>query len=681
LFEVLDRTLWKLTSHNPVKLLRELSPERAATAAADPSFHRRYDAVLLAFDDYVEPRSTWFARKHPELSDTLIAYFSAEFGLHKSVPIYSGGLGILAGDHCKEASDLGLPLVGIGFLYPQGYFHQRISADGWQQAWYEPLTVADAPIRPALLPNGDRVLIQVPLDGRTIDVAVWQIAVGRVSLFLMDTDVESNAPWDRELCARLYGGDQENRILQEILLGIGGVRVLRALGLQPTVWHANEGHAAFLMFERLRECHDSGLSFDAAVEAVRASTVFTTHTPVPAGHDAFPLSLMEKYFVQFYTGLGISREQFLQLGTAEHGNDAAFNMTVLAMKLSGQRNAVSRVHGEISRKMWAHLWPDMPVERVPITSVTNGVHAATWVAPEMRQLYAKHLGPDWMARHNDPAVWERVADIPDGELWSVRSMLKSKLLAHVNERARRRWINGQVDPSQVIASGTLLEPQTLTIGFARRFATYKRATLLFHDLERLKRLLQDPWRPVQIIFAGKAHPADEPGKYFIHEVYSLAKQHDIGGHIAFVEEYDIHTAKFLIHGVDVWLNTPRPPLEACGTSGQKAALNGVPHLSVLDGWWAEGYNGANGWAIGGREFIADPVIQDKSDAESLFKILEEEVVPLYYTRDADGIPRGWLGVVRETIHSVAPRFCARRMVEEYTDTLYVPASQQSLSRK
>jgi len=679
LFENLDRTLWKLTSHNPVKLLRELSPERAHGASTDPGILRQYKSMLLSFDGYMNARDTWFAKQYPDQGESLITYFSAEFGLHQSIPIYSGGLGILAGDHCKEASDLGLPLAGIGFLYPQGYFHQRISADGWQQARYEPFEAADAPIRPALLPNGERLLIQVPLDGRIIDVAIWQVCVGRASLYLMDTDVESNAPWDRELSARLYGGDQEMRILQEIVLGIGGVRTIRALGLRPTVWHVNEGHAAFLTLERLREFRVSGMGFEEAIEAVRSSNVFTTHTPVPAGHDAFPFHLMEKYFTTFTEQLGISREQFLQLGCAPGGNDAAFNMTVLGLQMSGFRNGVSVLHGEISRRMWRHLWPEIPDSKVPITSVTNGIHLPTWIAPEMRQLYAKYLGPGWESRQDDPAVWERIGEIPDADLWNTRLALKRKLLGYINEGARRHWIDGRMDPSQVLASGTLLDPDALTIGFARRFATYKRATLLFRDLERLKRLLQDRWRPVQIIFAGKAHPADEPGKYFIHEVYKLARDHGIGGHIAFVEEYDIHTAKFLIHGVDVWLNTPRPPLEACGTSGQKAALNGIPHLSILDGWWAEGYNGGNGWAIGGREFNPNAEVQDAADAETLFKILEEEVVPLYYQQDADGVPRGWISMVRETIRSISPRFCARRMVREYTEQLYVPASQQRLS--
>ena len=681
LFEALDRTLWKLTSHNPVKLLRELSPERAQSASTDPAILRRYEAVLLAFDAYMTAGDTWFARQHPEMAEGLVAYFSAEFGLHQSIPIYSGGLGMLSGDHCKEASDLGIPLVGIGFLYPQGYFHQQISADGWQQAWYVPFATDEAPIRPALLPSGERLLIQVNLDGRMIHVAVWQVCVGRVCLYLMDTDVEANAPWDRELSARLYGGDQEMRILQEIILGLGGVRVLRALGLRPTVWHANEGHATFLTLERLRELRDAGLSIDDAVEAVRSSTVFTTHTPVPAGHDAFPFHLMEKYFTPFCELLGISREEFLRLGCAPGTMETAFNMTVLGLQLSGHRNAVSHRHGEISRRMWAFVWPGTPKDKIPITSVTNGIHVPTWIAPEMREVYSKYLGPDWMARHDDPALWERLADIPDHTLWNTRMALKRKLLGYVNERARSQWIQRRIDPSQVLASGTLLEPDALTIGFARRFATYKRATLLFRDLERLKRLLQDRWRPVQIIFAGKAHPADEPGKYFIHQVYALAKDHELGGHIAFVEEYDMHTAKFLVHGVDVWLNTPRPPQEACGTSGQKAALNGVPHLSTLDGWWVEGYNGANGWAIGGREFNPDPAAQDAADAEALFKTLEQEVVPLFYNRDADGIPRGWLHMVRETIRSVTPRFCARRMVREYAERLYVPAMQQSMTRR
>jgi starch phosphorylase len=681
LFEALDRTLWKLTSHNPVKLLREVSPKRALSASADPAILRRYEAVLFAFDEYMSARDTWFARHHPDKAENLIAYFSAEFALHQSIPIYSGGLGILAGDHCKEASDLGVPLVGIGFLYTQGYFHQRISADGWQQAWYEPFSRVDAPIRPALLPNGERLLIQVNLAGRTIQAAVWQLYVGRVSLFLLDTDVEANAPWDRDLSARLYGGDQEMRILQEIILGIGGVRALRALGLQPTVWHANEGHTAFLTLERLREYRDAGLSVKEAIEAVQSSTVFTTHTPVPAGHDTFPFHLIEKYFTSLYEHLGLSREDFMRLGCAPGATDSAFNMTVLGLQLSGFRNGVSRRHGEISRRMWASVWPAAPEDRVPITSVTNGIHVPTWIASEIRALYSKYLGPDWVAHHDDPTLWERVADIPDPELWNIRMALKRKLFGYMNERARRLWIQGRIEPSQVLASGTLLDPDALTIGFARRFATYKRATLLFKDLERLKRLLQDPWRPVQIIFAGKAHPDDDLGKYFIHEVYSLAKDHGLGGHIAFVEEYDMYTAKFLIQGVDVWLNTPRSPQEACGTSGQKAALNGVPNLSVLDGWWAEGYNGANGWAIGGREFNPDPMVQDAADADALFKLLEQEVVPLFYTRDGDGVPRGWLGVVRETIRSVVPRFCARRMVREYAEQLYVPAAQQSLSRR
>ena len=681
LFETLDRTLWKLTSHNPVRLLRELSLDRAVAAAADPSFHRRYDAVLLAFDDYMEARDTWFARTHPELADSVIAYFSAEFGLHHSIPIYSGGLGVLAGDHCKEASDLGVPLVGIGFLYPQGYFHQRISADGWQQAWYEPLAFGDAPIRPSVHPNGERVLIQVPLDGRTIDVSVWQVAVGRVSLYLMDTDVESNPPWDRELSARLYGGDQENRILQEIVLGIGGVRVVRALGLRPAVWHANEGHAAFLMLERLREHREAGLSFEDAVQAVRASTIFTTHTPVSAGHDAFPLSLMEKYFTPFCTSLSISREQFMQFGFVPGSNETAFNMTVLALQLSGHRNAVSRRHGETSRQMWSHLWPGTPPEEVPIVSVTNGVHVPTWVAPEMRQLYAKYLGPDWVAHHNDPALWERVADIPDGELWNTRLALKLKLLGHINEGVRRRWIHGQLDPSQVLASGTLLQPQTLTIGFARRFATYKRATLIFHDLERLKRLLQDPWRACADHLRGKGPSGRRTGKVF-HSRSLLTSQGS--------RDRRPHRLRRRVRHAHRQVPDPRL---GCLAEYASITARGVWYQRRKSGAQRRPASQCAGRLVGRRvqrgEWMGDrwtrlqpgPGCAGRSRCGSLVSNPGERGGPAVLR---SGCRRGaarLARVVRETIRSAVPRFCARRMVQEYTEKLYVPASQQSLSRR
>jgi starch phosphorylase len=675
LFATIDHTLWQITHHNPVAVLRQVDHDRLRTLAHDPAFLRQYDAVMIAFDTAMTARDTWFAGVAPEWGQAPVAYFSAEFGIHSSLPIYGGGLGILAGDHCKEASDLGVPLVGIGFMYPQGYFHQRLSVDGRQEAVYEYLDRAEAPLTPAFTPEGKRCLVAVPIDQRQIYVTVWYVRVGRSSLYLMDTDVEENAPWDRELSARLYGGDLEMRILQEIILGIGGVHVLRTLGITPRVWHLNEGHAAFVTIERLRELVTTGLSFSEAVAEVQRTTVFTTHTPVPAGHDAFSFLLIDKYFHNYWSQLGLDRERFLSLGHHRESWGDTFHMTVLALHLSGWRNGVSKTHAEVSRRMWQPLWPDTPVEQVPISAVTNGVHTPTWIAPELAQLYDKHLGPDWMKHHDNPALWQRIYDIPDDDLWWVHVRLKHKLISFVRESARKLWREEKRDPVQVIASGALLDPEALTIGFARRFATYKRATLLLQDLVRLKIIMHDRWRPVQIVFAGKAHPADEPGKHLIHQVYALAKEYDLGGQIAFIEDYDMHVAKFLVQGVDVWLNNPIPPLEASGTSGQKAALNGVPNLSVADGWWYEGYNGGNGWTISTTDPHVDAGARDGHDARSLYRLLEDEIVPLYYQRDTDGVPRGWIRVVKEAICSIAPLFSARRMVKEYVERFYLPATR------
>jgi starch phosphorylase len=676
LFAVIDQTLWSLTAHNPVKLLREVNPERLQALAQDPLFLRRYDAVILAFDTDLKAPNTWLARSAPELAETTVAYFSAEFGIHSSLPIYGGGLGILAGDHCKEASDLGVPLIGVGFMYPQGYFHQRLSVDGRQDAVYEYLDRTKAPLTPALTPEGDRCQVAIPIDDRHIHVQVWHVQVGRSSLYLMDTDVEDNAPWDRELSARLYGGDLEMRILQEILLGIGGVRVLRTLGVHPQIWHLNEGHAAFVALERIREFVAAGFSFSQAMAEVRRTTVFTTHTPVPAGHDAFSFLLVDRYLHTYWEQLGLDRDRFLALGAYREPWGEVFHMTVLALHMAQWCNGVSKTHGEVSRRMWQPLWPDTPVAQVPISAVTNGVHTPTWIAPELDQLYGKYLGPDWTKQHDDLALWRRVYDIPDDELWNVRVQLKHKLISFVRERARDLWRKERRDPVQVLASGALLDPEALTIGFARRFATYKRATLLLQDLARLQTLLQDRWRPVQILFAGKAHPADEPGKHLIHQVYALAKEYDLGGQVAFVEDYDMHVAKFLVQGVDIWLNNPIPPLEASGTSGQKAALNGVPNLSVADGWWCEGYNGGNGWVIAVSDSDSESAERDARDARTLYQLLESEIVPLYYQRDADGVPRGWMRVVKEAICSITPLFSARRMVKEYVERFYQPAARE-----
>ncbi len=675
LFEAVDRPLWRQTHHNPVAILRQVSIERFKELAEDPTFLRQYEGVLKQFDHEHGPRETWLKSHYPDLCEKTIAYFSAEFGLHNSLPIYSGGLGLLAGDHCKEAGELGLPLVGIGFLYPQGYFHQKIETDGSQSANYRPLDISRVAIEPAVFPSESERLVAVQIESRTVYIAVWQVQVGRARLYLMDTDVEQNAPWDRELSARLYGGDRELRIRQEIVLGIGGVRVLRALGIHPGVWHCNEGHTAFQMLERIREKVADGASFDEAAEAIRKTTIFTTHTPVPAGHDAFPSNLIEKYFSDYWPLLGIDQARFWSLGGHQESWGEAFNMTVLALGLSKRRNAVSRLHGEVSRKMWHHLWPDLKADAVPITSITNGIHVPTWIAPEIKILYRKHIAPDWSERQDDPVLWQLVKDIPDKDLWEIRRKLKLKLLGFIRERARRSWIKDRADPIQLIAAGTLLDPDTLTLGYARRFAAYKRSTLVFHDMERLKRILLNQRRPVQIIFAGKAHPADDHGKHLLQSIYNLAKDSGLAGHIAFVENYDMHVAHFLVQGVDVWLNTPRAPLEASGTSGMKAALNGVPQLGILDGWWPEGYNGSNGWVFGktATELQENSEENDGADAEDLYRVLETQIAPLYYLRDTDGVPRGWIELVKETIRSIAPTFSMRRVVKEYTEKLYAPA--------
>jgi starch phosphorylase len=677
LFKRLDRTLWKQTTHRPVKMLSEMTPEQIRRATDDPLFRRAYNAVLMHFDRDTQSEDLWFPTHYPELMDRPVAYFSFEFGLHQSLPIYSGGLGILSGDHCKEASDLGLPFVGVGFLYPQGYFRQRIPSHGWQEAVYAPLNPDEAPIRPVFDQDGQRVIVQVQLDREIVRAELWHVQVGRVNLYLMDTDVPQNSPWDRELTHRLYGGDQEMRIKQEIVLGIGGVRALRALGYNPAVWHMNEGHSAFLLLERIRELVEKGRTFEEAVENVRATSVFTTHTPVPAGHDAFPFHLVERYFWHYWPTLGLDREAFLRLGAHQQEWGSAFNMTVLALRHAAHTNAVSELHGRVSRRMFQSVWPDTAEEEVPVISITNGVHVPTWMAGSMSRLLDKYLGVDWIEHHDDPALFARINDIPDVELWEVRQHLKRKLTSFIRERARERRINGEMDPEQVLTAGTFLDPEALTIGFARRFATYKRATLLFRDMERLKALLHDRYRPVQVVFAGKAHPADEPSKHLIQQIYNLAKDPAFGGRIAFVEDYDMHVAHYLVQGVDVWLNTPRRPYEASGTSGMKAALNGVPNLSVLDGWWAEGYNGFNGWSVGTVKQLEDPRQQDQVDAESLYRLIEEEVAPLYYHRDSDNVPRDWIQIVKEAIRTAVPVFCTRRMIKEYTQRMYVPAARQA----
>ncbi len=679
-FRRLDYPLWRETAHNPVKMLWVIPRERLTAAAADPEFLRAYDGALAGLDDARAAKDTWCSGTEcVSLKDRSIAYFSAEFALHQSLPIYAGGLGVLAGDHCKEASDLGVPLIGVGFMYPQGYFHQRVTMDGWQEENYERLNWADTPIEPATTADGKPCVTAVPLGSRTVLVAVWRVRLGRVTLYLLDTDLEENAPWDRELSARLYGGDRETRVQQEVILGIGGVRVLRALGIDPSVYHLNEGHAAFVVLQRIRDMCEAGRSFDDALEEVRRSTVFTTHTPVPAGHDAFPFHMVENHLAGCWGDLGQYRDQFLALGTYDNGAGSQFNMTALALRTAGAVNGVSQLHGEVTKKMWAPIWPGQPFEQLPVRALTNGVHVPTWMSLEIAQLLERHLGADWIDRHDDPAFWNGIDRIPDEELWKARQSLRSYLFQFVRERARARWIE-EKNPARVVPSGTLFDPGTLTLGFARRFTGYKRPELIFTDAERLARILNAPGCPMQIVFAGKAHPADETGKHHLQNIYRRALDPMFGGRIAFVEDYDLHVAHFLVQGCDVWLNNPRKPLEASGTSGMKAGINGTPNLSIGDGWWAEAYNGRNGWMIDGGANPDDYAATDWADANSLYSRLENEIVPMFYDRDRDGIPRRWVQVVREAIRTVTPQFSTRRMVKQYVEEMYLPAVQQAVGR-
>jgi starch phosphorylase len=671
-FRRLDYPLWRATAHNPVRMLWVIDRRKLDAAASDPETLRLYDEAVAALDAARSAQNTWWTNHLPEFSGQSIAYFSAEFALHQSLPIYAGGLGVLAGDHCKEASDLGVPLIGVGFMYPQGYFHQQVSAEGWQEEVYERLNWSDAPIEQATGPDGKPCITAVPLDDRSVLVAVWQVRMGRVTLYLLDTDLEENAPWDRELTARLYGGDRETRVQQEIVLGIGGVRALKALGLNPGVFHLNEGHAAFVVLQRIRDLLELGASFDTALDEIRRTTVFTTHTPVPAGHDAFPFYLVEKHLAGCWGTLGANRDRFLELGSHDSGGGGQFNMTALALRSAGKVNGVSQLHGEVTRQMWSSVAPASPSGTVTITSVTNGVHVATWAASEMSDLFSRYLGSDWLERHDDPATWQAILQIPDAELWAVRQSLRRYLYTFVLERARQRWTVERVGTPRIVAAGTLLSPEALTIGFARRFAGYKRPELIFHDPERLARILNTVERPVQIIFAGKSHPADDIGKHHLQRVYKRALDPMFGGRVAFVDDYDLHVAHFLVQGCDVWLNNPRKPLEASGTSGMKAALNGVPHLSIGDGWWAEGFNGANGWLIEGAA-SGDEHAVDAADADALYRLLENQVVPAFYERNGAGVPTGWVAIVKEAIRSIAPRFSARRMVKEYIDRMYAPS--------
>lgn len=673
LFQRIDNNLWEKVYHNPIRFLQQCGRSRLDQMLNDRYFLEFYDRVMHDFDMYMAAKDTWFSRTYPQHKNHPIAYFSSEFGLHETLPIYAGGLGVLSGDHLKGASDVGLPMVAVGFLYTQGYFSQKITEDGWQEARNVRLHFDEMPILRLEDGNGGPVTVSVELAGREVLARIWKIQVGRVPLFLLDSDVEGNSPADRELTARLYSSDLDLRISQEIILGVGGVRALRTLGYNPSVWHMNEGHSAFMALERARELVLGGQAFEEASKNIRNANNFTTHTPVPAGNDEFPLWLIDKYFNKFWPQLGLTRDRFIDIGRVKQAwGSEAFSMPVLALRLSANHNAVSELHGQVSRRMWQHLWPELDEEDVPIGHITNGVHTGTWLARRLHNLYDRHFGADWLDHLDDQAMWDgHIENISDEELWMVRRHLKRKLVFYVRERARAQWIHAGVHPIQTIASGVMLDPYALTIGFARRFATYKRANLVLRDFNRLLDIINRPNRPVQIIFAGKSHPADEPGKFLIQEVYRKVKKAENGGRLVFLEDYDMNLARFLVQGVDVWLNTPRRPMEASGTSGQKAAMNGVLNFSILDGWWREGYNGKNGWAIGEDSEYSDPEAQDDADANNLYDTLEHEIIPLYYTdRSADNLPGEWLARVKESIRTLSPRFSMHRMVKDYTSCMY-----------
>jgi starch phosphorylase len=682
LFRELDPELWRKAHQNPVAVLQGLDQDEIARRVRDLEMQTRIDQAHRRLLDYLRPdggaSGSWARTRGSNLLARSVAYFSAEFGIHQSLPIYSGGLGVLAGDHLKSMSDLGVPVVGVGLLYHEGYVHQLLDARAEQMDEYEPIEIHDLPVEPVADDRGEPARVVVELPGRDVHLRLWRVAVGRSHLLLLDARDPENSPADQSLTARLYGGDNETRIQQEMLLGVGGYRALGAIGVIPSVLHLNEGHSAFALLERAREIVAAqGLAAEEALREVKATSVFTTHTPVEAGHDRFAVDLATVHLAPLAQGLGLAIGDVVALGAEFPGMDGApFCPTALALNLCQRSNGVSALHGRVTRRMWRHLYPGRSENEVAIGHVTNGVHVRTWLAADMHGLIAHHLGPAWLDAMSRPDAFERLEEVPDAEIWEVHQVLKARLLAFVRERlATRRTRLGLPPPD-----APELDPDALTLGFARRFATYKRADLLFRDLDRLARLVRDPARPLQIIFAGKAHPRDDGGKALVHRVASLEDDPRFAGRIVFVENYSMHVGRQLVQGVDAWLNTPRRPLEACGTSGQKAILNGVLNVSILDGWWAEAYDGGNGFAIGGGEVHADPETQDERDSRALFATLENEVLPLYYQRDDEGVPRGWIERVKRAIQTLAWRYNADRMVMDYVRECYLPAAGGSTCR-
>ncbi len=676
LFRDLDPVRWRQFNHNPISLLSELPLAVLERRAGELVLHGRINYAYRRLQEYLQADRTWGATHAGFLRPRPVAYFSAEFGIHESVPVYSGGLGVLAGDHIKSASDLDIPLVGIGLFYGQGYFRQHLDRNGWQQEAYLPTDINQLPMEPAIGTKGEPVTVQIETRSGAIRARVWRMKVGRRDLLLLDSNVEGNAPEDRELTSRLYGGDGRVRIRQELLLGVGGFRALKAMGITPGVLHLNEGHSGFALLEAIHNrMTEEGISFEQALPRVAREVVFTTHTPVPAGHDRFHAGLMEEHLGPLREQLHLSHDALMSLGRENPGNSQEeFCMTVLGLRVSRRANAVSALHGEVSRAMWTGLYPGRPEDAIPIGHITNGVHAPTWLAPQMFRLYGRHLGPGWHERAGDARTWEGIENVEDGELWETHLSLKSRLLEFVRRRAAEQATRRGEPPEVAQKLSRALSPDALTIGFARRFATYKRADLILFDVEKLAQMVNDPKRPVQFVFAGKAHPRDEPGKRVLQQIAGLARDRQFADKFVFVEDYDINVGRFFVQGVDVWLNNPRRPLEASGTSGQKVVLNGGLNLSVLDGWWAEAYDGLNGFAIGSGRTHSNIDLHDRRDGDDLYRVLREEVIPLYYQRDRDGLPRGWIKRMKRTIRTLGWRFNADRMVMDYTLKCYIPAA-------
>lgn len=665
IFKLLNPYLWKESEHNPILMLKNIPKSYLDKIVKNSDFMKEYRYVYALFKDYMSDANTISREK-----SVPVAYFCAEFGLHHTIPIYSGGLGILAGDILKESSDMNLPVIGVGFMYPHGYVKQVMGSDGWQKGSKEEIQKDLAPIERVLDKDGNHLIIQIPFIDPPVYASIWKVNVGRVSLYLLDTDIEKNDPWDREISYRLYTTDLHQRLRQQIVLGIGGYRALEEMGIEYSILHLNEGHPAFAIFERIRNfIEKENLSLNEAIDRVKKSSIFTTHTPLQAATDVYSFDMMGKYFGDYWKRLGLSKEEFLSFGLNPDNPTAGFNMTVFALKMCGYRNAVSKKHCKVTKDIWKNVFDAKDEKDVPIDYVTNGVHVPTWIGEDLFEIYEEVLGDRWLNLQDNPDIWKKILDIEDEKIWEIKQNNRVKMVNFIKEQVRKKWANEGVDPLVLIAEGVMLDPDILTIGFARRMTSYKRPELILHDLDRLEKIVSNEIMPVQIIFAGKAHPADIPGKKILQRIFKTAQEPRFKGRIAFVEDYGELVAKNLVRGVDIWLNTPAPPFEASGTSGMKASMNGVLHLSSNDGWWSEGYNGKNGWMFGGE--TAD----DEKDANELYDILEKEIIPLFYNSDGNTIPHGWIAKMKEAMISVSPLFSARRMMKDYLNKFYIPITK------